>query len=64
MPLDAVLSESTQLALAEAGKRRTPITIWGPAADVGLVARNRFGDEHSSLLRLVYQAGSSVWGNF
>ena len=46
MPLDAMLSESAQLALAEVGRRRTPIAIWGPAANVGLVARNRFTDEH------------------
>jgi hypothetical protein len=37
MPLDAMLSESTQLALAKAGQRRSPITIRGPAANVGLV---------------------------
>ena len=37
MPLDAMLSEFGQLAFAEAGQRRTPITIGRPAANVGLV---------------------------
>ena len=40
--IQPMLPELTQLALAEAGQRRTPITIGCPAANVGLVARISF----------------------